>query len=172
MPYVYARKYNYKGIETLQTNVLRILERDMPAELALIATETGSTQLATPAEYLKAHKPNPTLPVIVVEPDEEDNVESEDGSGINEQNILDITIVGEQSEDSAQLAVNIMRRKRAVTNILWSAKESDLLLGITHTPALWDIRGGRYAWGRANNIYEWSVRNLKLVANYSEVVNV
>jgi hypothetical protein len=167
----YVRRFNYRGIEPLQANVLRILERDLPDELDLIAEEYDTDALPVFAEYLGSQKKEPLLPCIVVEPDEDDAVTDESGLLLGEENVLDITIVLAPTEELEQVTLNIMRYKRAVMNVLWSADQEDLLEGIDHTPATWDLRGGRYIWTQANNLYGRAVRNLKLVAKYEEVYN-
>jgi hypothetical protein len=170
----YRRKYDYKGIEPLLDNALRILERDMPAELALIAEETGSEVLQPFAEYLRFHKDSPELPCIVVVPDVDDALEANGANGLSivEENTADITIVGRMSDDLDLLTTEIMRYKRAARNVLWSADENDLLLGINHFPAAgWDIRGGRYTQVLVQNQKLRAVVGMKLIATYEEVAN-
>jgi len=164
----YRRKYNYKGIETLLDNVVRVIKENMEAELVEIANEYGSEILPNFEEVLIADKDNPDFPCIVVKPEEDDALK--DNFRLAEGNIFDITIVERQSDDLEQLTRDIMRRKKAVRNVLLNAEANDLLLGITHLPATWEVRGGRYTWVKVGNIFGRAVKGMKLRFSYSELI--
>jgi hypothetical protein len=170
----YARKFNYAGIEPLRDNVLAVLQANIPDELGLIAEETDSDPLPDFDEYLTAEKPDPQERVILIQPDEDDAVEMESGHGLEETNIFDISILIKSAESPdgdtlAQLTTEIIRYKKAVRNVLWSANASELFEGIENTPAYWQVRGGRYTWVRMGNVYARAVRNMKLIFEYGEV---
>lgn len=166
----YTRRYAFKGIYPLWNNVLRILERDMVAEFALIATDTGIT-LPPIAEFLRAEKEDATFPCVVVQPDQEDTVQSDDeykSSEVAEVNIVDISIVTEPLDDLSLLSTYVVLYKLAFRNILWAAKQDDLLLGISASGAKWEVLGGRYTWVKPSNFYSRAVKDMKLVVEYSE----
>jgi hypothetical protein len=161
----YERRYPaFKGIEPLIANVLRILERDMPDELALIAAETSSSALPEPAELLIAPKANPGFPCITVQPDEDDVSEDENRVDLNEDYLLDITVMLQQGDDLEQLTLDIIRYKKAVRNVLLSAAETDMFQGLTKGYGWWEVRSGRYRPGTVNNIPVYAITGMKLHA--------
>lgn len=161
----YERKYNFKGIEPLIENVIRIVRRDIEAELVEIARDTGETAPPKFEEYLRAEKTEPKFPLLLVQPDEDDISEIEDVD-LNEEFILDITITDQPTEDLEKATKHIIRRKNAVRNILLAAEEEDIFKDMTHQTGWWEIRGGRFTWVMVNGVYVRAVRNMKLHSFY------
>ncbi|PYS48277.1 MAG: hypothetical protein DMF68_13610 [Acidobacteria bacterium] len=176
----YQRRLKYQGIEPFWNNVLRILKRDIPQELALQSVDLATYYGGNPSayllpdfeEYLQAEKPDPAFPLIIVQPDQDDSVETKDRSTLNEENRLDITICTPPNEDLAKITLDVIRYKRAVLNVLWSAARDDLFKDITNRSlAFVQLRQGRYVWFKENKMFGRAVKGLKVVANYGESTN-
>lgn len=170
----YERRYSYRGIEPLWDSVVRILRRDLPEELALLAAEPGATALPALKVY-EAASIDLERPFVVVEPDEDDALQDGGGASIAEANQFDILIAAEQRGTDEECVRDLVRYKRAVRNVLWSASNADMTAGITNTPPSWDVRGGRYRWAvwglGQDNVNGRVVENMKLIVRYEEMVN-
>lgn len=167
----YARKYNYKGIEKLWDNLMTILARDIPSELALINTELG-TSITDFVEYLKAEKIDPAATFLICQPEDTDTVEVDDRSSIDEEHVFDILFAKRAEDDLEALTREILRRDRAVRNVLWSMTKADLCSGITCTNPVWDVRGGRLRWATVGNVKLRVMAGIKLVVQYKEIAGV
>jgi hypothetical protein len=163
-------EFDYQGIELFWQNTITLLTARLPAAVAAIAAEKGEPLIAIDS-VLGADTSSPPDRWLVVQPDSVDVLESDDSSHVAEENVLDITIALKATDDLEKLTTDLMRYERAVRKVLLSAEVDDLLAGINHTPAHWDLRQGRYRWGQVGQVRVRVLTGLKLVAVYAEIRN-
>ncbi len=162
-------EFHYQGIEPFWRNTTALLTAQLPAAVAAIAQEKGEPLIPIDS-VLAADTAGPPDRWIVVQPDEVDVAEINDGAGIFEECTLDITVALKATDDLEKLTADLMRYERAVRQIILSASEEDLLEGIA-SAGWWELRGGRYRWGQVGQVKVRVLAGLKLTVRFMEERN-